>query len=121
MLMLKKKENDSLQNVLFLPMLAIALILVAIAISSVTNTALALKNNGGGNSDIAHQQCLNGLQVAAFETGNCSFDDLQQFSNIMSIRETQGIKAAKDACFSNMSSPACRGICVGAVNCYDIQ
>ena len=67
-----------------------------------------------------HQQCLAGLQQAAVESGVCSQQDLGEIGNVFYIRETQGIKAAKDACFTNITSPGCRGLCVGAVNCYDL-
>jgi hypothetical protein len=95
----------------------IAFSLLLITISSLTSVALAISNQG--KSDIAHQQCLNGLQAAAVESGNCTWNDLVQFNNVIYIRETQGIKAAKDACFALMSSPTCQGICVGAIHCFD--
>jgi len=99
----------------------VVICMILIAISSLTNTALALKNSSQGKSDVAHQQCLNGLTVAAIETGNCTQSDLMKFNDIIYIRETQGVKAAKDSCFTQISSPACMGICVGAINCYYIQ
>ena len=92
--------------------------LVAIAVSSVTHTTLALKQNDQGKSGNVGHQCIMGLENAAIETGNCTLDELGQFEDIMIIRETQGVKAAKEACFSTMTSKGCRGLCVAAINCY---
>ena len=94
---------------------------IIIALTSLANTSLALKENSQGNSGVVRQQCLNGLQNAAVEAGVCSLQDLQNFNGIIAIRETQGIKAAKAACFSQITNQGCRGLCVAAVNCYDLQ
>lgn len=117
--MTKKQEPISLAK----PFLASVIIvsLVLIAVSSLTNAALALKNNSQGKSGVVRQQCLNGIQNAAIDVGVCSIADLQKFNQILLIRETQGIKAAKDACSSQITNQGCRGLCVAAVNCYDIR
>ena len=94
---------------------------IIIALTSLANTSLALKGNSQGKSGVVRQQCLNGLQNAAIEVGVCSLQDLQKFNGILAIREAQGIKAAKDACFSQITNQGCRGLCVAAVNCYDLQ
>lgn len=95
--------------------------LLVIAISSVTHTTLALKENSQGNSDVVRQHCITGLQVAATEAGVCSQDDLGKIPAILNLRETQGIKAAKDACFSYITNSGCRGLCVAVINCYDLE
>lgn len=115
----KNKSGLSFPN-LFL-MVVIVVCLLLLTVSSLTNTAFALKSNSQGKSNVVRQNCMNGLQNAAIETGICTFGELMQFNNVLAVRESQGVKAAKDICFSQMTSEGCRGLCVAAVNCYDIQ
>jgi len=97
----------------------IALLLI-IALSTIAHTSLALKENSQGNSDVVRVQCINGLEQAAVEANVCSQDDLAKIPAILNIRETQGIKAAKDVCFSQITSPGCRGLCTAVINCFDL-
>lgn len=113
------KTTSSQPNVIILSIIIFCL--VVITVSSVAHTSLALKDQSQGKSQVVRQHCLNGLQNAAIEASVCTMQDLAQFNNIMYIRETQGIKAAKNSCFSLMSEAGCRGLCVAAVNCYDLQ
>lgn len=99
----------------------IVVALIIIAISSVTHTTLALKENSEGNSDVVRVHCVNGLEQAAVEAGVCSQDDLSKIPAILSLRGSQGIKTAKDACFSQITNPGCRGLCVAVINCYDLE
>ena len=57
---------------------------------------------------------------AAIEAGVCTLNDLSQFIDVLVIRETQGIKAAKTACRTLITEKGCRGLCIAAVNCYDL-
>jgi len=96
--------------------------LVMIAIASLTNVALAIRNDhSNANVNVVRTQCLNGLVKAAVDSGVCSLSDLMQISGIFDVRESQGIQAAKAACFSQLVSPGCRGLCTAAINCYDLQ
>ena len=119
--MTPSKKPAQLSNSLSILAVTAIVCLIVIAVSSVTHTSLALKDNSQGNSGVVRQHCLNGLENAAVEAGVCSINDLQRIGNIFYIRETEGIKAAKDACFTQMSLPGCKGLCVAAVNCYDIE
>ncbi len=93
-----------------------------IAISSLAHTTLALKENSQGKSGVVRTQCLNGLENAAVEQGLCTSAELNAFNNvILPIRESQGVKAAKDACLTQIVNQGCKGICIGAVNCYDLS
>ena len=115
----KKQSNLSFPNLFLLIVVVVCLVLLTV--SSLTNTAFALKSNSQGKSGVIRQNCLNGLQNAAIETGVCTFEELIKFNSILEVRESQGVKAAKDFCFSQMTSQGCRGLCVAAVNCYDLQ
>ncbi|MFC1599113.1 hypothetical protein ACFL2U_03880 [Patescibacteria group bacterium] len=114
----KKQDSFSILQIVLATIIIVSLVLISVA--TLTNAALALKSNSKGQSDVVRQKCLIGLENAAVEAGVCTMSDLAQFNSIIMIRETQGIKAAKDACFSRMSSPGCKGLCVAAVNCYDL-
>jgi len=116
---ISQEKSCSLSN---LAINVIVIALIIIAISSVAHTTLALKENSQGKSGVVRQQCLTGLENAAVEKGLCTSAELQTFNNaILPLRESQGIKAAKDACMTQITSQGCKGICIAAVNCYDLQ
>lgn len=105
----------------FTAVIAGLILLAVIALSSLTHTALALKENSQGRSDVVREQCLNGVEHAGVEVGVCSASDLDTFNNVvLPTKATQGIKAAKDICFSQITNPGCRGLCVAAINCFDL-
>ena len=119
--MITKNQNSSCRANSSVVAIVVALLAI-IAISSLAHTTLALKENSQGNSGVVRQQCLNGIENAATEAQVCSVSDLNTFNSvIIPLRETQGIKAAKDACFSQITNQGCRGLCVAAVNCFDLQ